>query len=729
MNDPSIRLCLVIHNHQPIGNFDDVFQQSYVDSYLPFLNEFEPFENLKLTLHLSGPLAIWLNEHHPDYLDRIADLVEQRRLEIIGGPMYEPILTMLPTRDRIGQINAYTTWLSERLQAQVQGMWVPERVWEASLAKDLVKAGMKYTLLDDFHFVNAGLDPQQLHGVYITEDEGHILRVFPGSERLRYAIPFAAPQETIEHLRQLSHRFPGTVVTFGDDGEKFGTWPDTQKHVYEDGWLRNFFQALEQQRDWLRTDTLEEAVLNTPPTGKIYLPDCSYREMTEWSYPVARQIQFHQLEDAHGQLEQWPQIRSFISGGFWRNFRVKYREAAELYARMMFVSSLLDQTIREGRNSNSLDQARDLLYQAQCNCAYWHGAFGGIYLPHLRNAVYERLIQAEQLIDQAYNRPDQWVEGIADDFDFDGRPEIRLANDQLIAWIAPEQGGIVYELDVKSVCQNLLASLQRREEAYHEQVARGPQKNDDQTASIHNRVIFKQTDLDQHLVYDATPRKSLVDHFWDPQVGLPQVMDGTAVDLGQLVNSSYQAQIRRKQDRVQVLLNCQAHIDGRELKITKGITLNSGSNELEIAYLIEQIPEDHQFHFGVEFNFAAMPANHDDRCFRDAHGNSLGQLGTQLDLQAVSEISLCDNWLGLLAQLRWNQLAGLWTFPIQTVSQSEGGFELIHQSVVVQPHWLIQGDASGRWATELKLKLQDGSVGKEGTLTGATQSLSHAHPS
>ncbi|HOM17618.1 MAG TPA: DUF1926 domain-containing protein, partial [Thermoguttaceae bacterium] len=44
----------------------------------------------------------------------------------------------------------------------------------------------------------------------------------------------------------------------------------------------------------------------------------------------------------------------------------------------------------------------------------------------------------------------------------------------------------------------------------------------------------------------------------------------------------------------------------------------------------------------------------------------------------------------------------VWTFPIQTISQSEGGFELVHQSVVVLPHWQVQADAEGRWSVVLQ---------------------------
>ncbi len=123
-------------------------------------------------------------------------------------------------------------------------------------------------------------------GHLLTEDEGRVLSVFPGSERLRYTIPFADPQQTIEHLAKIAAEHPNAIAVFGDDGEKFGTWPETKKHVYDDGWLVRFFDALVQNQEWIQVTTLAEAFDNVPPAGKIYLPDCSYREMTEWVLPT-----------------------------------------------------------------------------------------------------------------------------------------------------------------------------------------------------------------------------------------------------------------------------------------------------------------------------------------------------------------------------------------------------------------------------------------------------------
>ncbi len=100
-----------------------------------------------------------------------------------------------------------------------------------------------------------------------------------------------------------------------------------------------------------------------------------------------------------------------------------------------------------------------------------------------------------------------------------------------------------------------------------------------------------------------------------------------------------------------------------------------------------------------------MPSGADDRYFYDADRNTLGQLGTQLDLQDVQGIGLVDEWLGIDLGLSCNRATNWWTLPVQSVSQSEGGFEAVHQSVAVMPHWLIQGDAQGRWGMTMALSI------------------------
>ena len=706
-----LRLVLILHNHQPIGNFDGVFEQAYQDSYLPFLDVFERFESLPIALHTSGSLMEWLAERHPEYVDRLARLVEAGRIEIMGGPFFEPIMTMIPPRDRVGQIEQYTEWLNDRLGADVRGMWMPERVWEQSLTRDIVDAGMKYTLLDDFHFKAAGWSEEQLHGYYLTEDDGRLLAVFPGSERLRYTIPFAEPHETIEYLQHVQSIRPGAVVAFGDDGEKFGTWPDTKQHVYDNGWLHRFFEALEANSSWLNVVTPSEAIATVPALGKIYIPEGSYREMTEWALPPE---ELQQFEDLHHQLEdkgEWDAVKRFVRGGYWRNFKAKYPETNEMYARMQMVSRRLAALRESGAEGELIELATTALYRGQCNCSYWHGAFGGVYLPHLRNAIYNQLIAADNLLDDHQGRGwqdeshERWIEIDAADYNLDGRQEIRLATNRLVLLAEPHAGGRLYEIDVRTICHNLLATLARRPEAYHRKVLAGPSSDDGEVASIHDRVVFKQENLDQEVVYDEFCRKSLIDHFYDLDVDHRAIARNEYREQGDFVEGGYEARLRRNPDRMQMQLSRDGHVDGHPVRITKAVTLNAGGDELEIAYLLEGLPTDRPVHFGVELNFAGMPSGADDRYFTTTAGEQLGQLGTHLDRHEVDGIHLVDEWLGLACNLSIDQPTSLWTYPIATVSQSEGGFELVHQSVVAIPHWILQADEQGRWQTTMRLAI------------------------
>jgi len=700
----TIRLCLVLHNHQPIGNFDGVFEQSYQDSYLPFLDVFDCYPDIKIGLHTSGPLMEWLDEHHPEYLERIAAHVKSGRIEIIGGVYYEAIMPMIPPRDRVGQITSYTEWLTERLGAKIQGMWMPERVWEQQLTADVADAGIQYTILDDFHFKNAGLQQEELFGYYVTEEYGKLTSVFPGSERLRYTIPFAPPHETIDYLRSVAESHPGSVLVFGDDGEKFGTWPDTKEHVYDRGWLAQFFESLTANKDWLITTTLAEAAESIPPIGKIYIPEGSYREMTEWVMTADQQNAYEDLVHDLENDQRWEQIKRYIRGGYWRNFKVRYPETDEMYSRMLGVSNRLEAAEKAGHDAELLAHAKQHLYRGQCNCSYWHGAFGGIYLPHLRNAVFNQLIAADNILDQAEGKASTFIEADAGDFNFDGRQEVRLEDEKLVAFLSPAAGGVIYELDVRSICHNLLATLSRRKEAYHRKVLAGPSNNNGNVASIHDRVVFKQEGLDQRIQYDDYPRKMLVDHFYDNNAEIAQAASTQLMERGDFVNAIYETKLRRNPDRIQVQMSRTGNAWGVPLRITKGVTMTAGSSVLEIGYLLEGLPKDEVMHFAIEMNLAGLPAGADDRYFHQGD-NKLGDLGATLDLHEAKELGIKDEWLGIDCRWSADRPTSVWTYPVATVSQSEGGFELVHQSVVLMPHWWVQGDAEGRWSVVMQLDI------------------------
>lgn len=709
----SVRLVLTFHNHQPIGNFDGVIEQSYRDSYLPFLDVLQDYPEIPFALHTSGSLLEWLEKNHPEYIERLRKMVAARQVEIIGGAFYEPILSNIPSRDRIGQIRSYTEHLNQLFQTMVRGMWLPERVWEQSFAGDISAAGIQYTIVDDYHFRCAGVPQSKLFGYYVTEDEGRLLSVFPGSEKLRYLIPFQTPEKCVEYLREVASLPGNPVVVFGDDGEKFGAWPETFKHVYEDRWLRRFLDAIRQNESWIQVTTPSEVIDHVPPTGRCYLPDASYREMTEWVLDAPTQREFVSLCRKNPEDAEWQKLLRYTRGGFWRNFRTRYPESNEMYARMISVSQRIAAGISGSSNADHtaelLHDARQHLYRAQCNCAYWHGAFGGLYLPHLRNAIYRELILADTLLDEASGRSDAWVDVSAADYDLDSRQEVRISNHRLIAWFAPACGGQMYELDVRANGVNLLATLDRRPEAYHQTIlnhaARGEAGADAELAGIQEGVKFKQPDLDQKIAYDSWRRKSLVDHFFRPELTAEEFRRGEGL-IGDFHSGVYEASVRRGPSRVAVEMRRRGNAADLQGTVQKVVLASvERPNELLIQYQLSGFPKGMPLHFGVEMNFAAMPGGADDRYFYDASGSRLGRLDHSLNLESAERLSLVDEWLGIDVALELSRAAGLWTMPIQTISQSEGGFELVHQNVSVVPHWEFVMPESGSWVVDLRLVL------------------------
>ena len=179
-----------IHNHQPVGNFEDVLENSYANAYEPFLRKLHSRPSVKLSLHISGFLLDWLCERKPGYMEMLKDMAARGQVELMGGGYYEPVLAVIPREDRLGQLNMMKERIQDLFGQTPKGIWLTERVWDPSLPESLAEAGVEYVVVDDYHFIKSGLKKEDLSGYYVTEELGKVVKVFPGSERLRYLIPF-----------------------------------------------------------------------------------------------------------------------------------------------------------------------------------------------------------------------------------------------------------------------------------------------------------------------------------------------------------------------------------------------------------------------------------------------------------------------------------------------------------------------------------------------------------
>jgi len=717
-----IKLALGIHNHQPVGNFDFVFEDAYQKSYLPFLEILERHPKIKLAQHFTGALFEWLLNRDPDFGKRLRKMVASGQIEMMSGGYYEPILVNIPDEDKLGQIEKLNKFVRENTGYDPKGLWLAERIWEPQLPKPLKNSGAKYVVIDDSHFKAAGLQEQDLYGYYLTEETGHVINIFPISEKLRYTIPFEEPEVTIEYLRSISSEEEDRLVVFADDGEKFGIWPNTYKHCYEDGWLERFFSTLEQNLDWIEIVHFSEALDKLLPKGRVYLPTASYREMMEWALPSDTILRYENFEHRLKDLKLFDNYKVFVRGGFWRNFLAKYEESNNLHKKSLRVS----RKVRALKNNKKFDQqlvdeAQDYLWAGQTNCPYWHGIFGGLYLNNLRNAVYKNMIQAESLIDNISKPKTVYEKGWIDieiaDFDADGIDEVIAETKFYNFYFSPHSGAKLFEMDYKPKAVNLLDTMTRRKEAYHDRLIKLKDRNssqeDTETKSIHDIVSMKEPGLENKLKYDWYRRSSLIDHFLAPETELNDFANCEYKELGDFVNSHYQTEIKENKNKSSIVFSRKGKTNwndkSAEILLTKKIQIFKSKPDVEIYYEIRNLENRPvEFWFGIEFNFALLAGNAPDRYYyfdREIEGDK--NLASSGEIKDVKTMGLKDEWMKIDVRLSFENATTVWRFPIETISQSEGGFERVYQSSVVFPNWKIKLNKEEIWETVIKQKIID----------------------
>jgi len=664
MSSPTISFAFVTHDHQPVGNLDWVMEEAYRLAYLPFLEVVERHPAVRVGVHYTGNLFEWLDAQHPDFLDRLRALIERGQVELLTGAGYEPILPIIPPRDAIGQTRMLTGDLKQRLGVRPKGFWLAERVWEPHLPEVLARSGVEYTLLDQAAFATTGLSEQELLGCFLTEHLGATVTVFPINQFLRRSIPFDPPEKAIGYLHAMASESGDRLAVWADDGEKLGSWPGTHKWVYEQGWLEQFFGLLEQNANWIRSTTLSEWLADHPPNRTVYLPCSSYPEMLEWA------------------------------GGNWRNFLARYRESAVMHRRMLWVSrqvAEVEDDLAEERRVAGQPQAdwpssaQRELYRGQCNCPYWHGVFGGLYLPHLRAANWQHLLRAEAAA-QAIYRPSPSLDSA--DFDGDGEKKYMFSTPTLGVGFDPAYGGAVFEFDYLALPWNLLATLSRRREVYHAELEQAGTP----------------------VPVDWYPRLSLLDHFLREDTTPESFGDCRYGEQGDFVNGHYALEPAPEFafNPTRLTLSRDGNVWAgpvfAPIRVSKTLTPDDKVCRLEASYCMENTGDlAVELWFGCEINFLLSGAEGGGRGYRVGGGKRVHALNERGQHVKVVKMVALDPWLGIEFRLQLEQPAELWTMPIETTSRSEAEIERVYQGTLWLPNWRIKLEAGEQWKNTLRL--------------------------
>ena len=669
-----------------MGNFDHVIEHAYKQCYFPFVKLLTEFPGIKVSLHNTGILWDWIEHNQPEYFKYIEKLLSNGQLELLSGGFYEPILPVIFESHRKGQIDKLTEYLLNKFGVKARGMWLAERVWEPQLAKTLSDCGMEYTILDDTHFRWAGLTEDQLDGYFITEEQHRKLALFPISKPLRYAIPFKTVKKVMEIFREAEQKSPGKLVVYADDGEKFGVWPDTYKLCYDEKWLSKFFQLVSENSDWLKMVFFSEALDSLPSNGRTYLPTASYAEMGQWSLPPDGFNHYEEVEKHLKDTNLWEDKGYLVRGGFWRNFLSKYPEANNMHKKMYHVAAKIENLNDVSKTKKKkLAKAVDLLYQGQCNCPYWHGVFGGLYLNHLRYATYNRLIQAEVIADELGALPEGGKLELID-FDDDGQNEIIAETSELNAYFSPRYGGSMFELDLKKKGYNLLDTMTRRREGYHKKLSELSDSSSGEGQSIHDRIEVKEKGLEKYLIYDWYRRASFIDHVMPSQMTFDRFAGNDYNEPGDFIIEPFEYKTKKTASKLGIELSRKGYIyyPDRKFSLTvkKNIDILLKQPSIEAAYTLENRSDAAvDFLFGVEFNWAMLAGDSPDRYYYvDNHNLDDARMVSQGEIPDVSGFGLKDEYHKLDISFKLSEPCRFWRMPIETVSLSESGFERVYQS-------------------------------------------------
>ena len=697
-----ISLALAIHNHQPVGNFGWVFADVFERAYLPMIDALERHPAVRLSLHYTGPLLEWLRAERPTFVDRLRALVERDQVELLGGGLYEPVLASLPERDRVAQLRRMADEVEATFGRRPAGAWLAERVWEPDLPTSLVAGGYAWTILDDAHFRAAAIPEEALWGPYTTEDQASLLTVFGTEQGLRYRIPFREVDEVIGYLREHATEDGERVGMMGDDGEKFGAWPTTYEHCWGRGrWVDRFFGAIESNADWLTTVTPSAWLAAHRPIGRVYVPTGSYAEMGEWALPPDEGRVFSEVVH-RAQADGRPEAR-WLRGASWRNFQVKYREVNDLHKQMLRASAKVD-AMPDGR---ARELALDHLQRGQSNDCYWHGLFGGIYLGHMRLATHEHLIAAEDLADASADRTSV---AEAADLDMDGRDEILLATDGEVVTIELDDGAGIGAWDVRAPRHAIGAVLRRRPEAYHETLrAREAAAREaggageqpaaaDGVTSIHELARAKEANLSSRLVYDWHERRAGLVRFLAPGP-LPDDPAATGrLELGDFVDGMFSL-VELADGRAVVARD--GSVDGpagpQAVHVEKTIVL--GGDRRSPTLVLEVTVENRsgrplEVLLGVEWTTTMLGGGGNPAAWWD-----VGGLRTAHDAAGVAAglgaIGQGNDHVGITVATTIEPAADARWAPIETISNSESGFERVYQGSALLLGWptrLAPGD-------------------------------------
>ena len=652
-------LLLGLHSHQPVDNFYHVVDEAILKSYEPFFQVVSKYSDFKFSIHYSGWLLEYIKKNSPKTFTLMQQLSQNGQIEFLTGGFYEPILASIPSCDRVAQISKLNEFIQQNFDQKPKGLWLSERVWDSSIIKDLVTLEIEYVIVDDYHFISAGFDSDKLNGYFVTESGSERLKIFPINKELRYTIPFAQVDKVCAYLESIADENISAGVIF-DDGEKFGIWPKTYEWVYEKGWLESFIKRVLDSKT-IKPMLYSEYLKVTKPISLAYLPTTSYIEMGTWALDAKDANKFDKMQkDIEKRFD--PNLsQKFLKGTIWQNFLIKYSESNHIHKRALELSK------------DRIDNQKylDSLYKAQTNDVLWHGVFGGIYLPNLRDNAYRFIIDCENI---KYSKNETKIQ----DINFDGFDEVKCITKNLITIFDSKVGAQLVEFDIRDKSFNFQNTMSRYYEAYHEKIAnfkelKFKESSNKEISTIHDNSELDLSIYQKFLKYDWYVKNSFIDHVVDFEFDLEKFQSCSFNEYSDFTNQEFKI-IESQNEIMHFKRDGGIYIDNQKYPATldKAFFIDDEKIVFEVGLKHEL---NQELKYLQEFNL---------------HFANIKNITINLDkfekdfvIKECDKLDIYDSYTQKNIIFKLSKKADIYICKIDTISQSEMGFDLTNQGLSI----------------------------------------------
>jgi alpha-amylase len=656
-----VHLQIVAHIAPASGTTDDALSSIVEEVVAPLLRWLES-PTARLAVHCSGQMLEWLDRNEPAMADRLAAMVHKGRMEWIGGGFYGPVLSVIPWRDAIGQLEMMSGYLERRTGARPLGAWLEHGAWAPRMAEILHTAGVQYAVIEPTALPTEDL-ALNLHGQYVTEHVGKPLILFVNEPALGQAATSMSQQGFVDHLR----------ARLGDDGEDLTLtwlWHINGAHDVSSGrsmaWLVELLEVLQGQASWLTLSCLGRGLDRHVRRARVH-------------------------PQATGGTEQ--------PGSGWHHWLSLHGLADRMHKRMVEVSlrfAALERVLRNQgwRAMSKLSRPRRALYMAQTAFGYMGGSRGGVHWPAHRDAIYRNLIESEIEADGLVRGEGEFLETGLKDLFADLETAIVLRNRRVRAVLRPHLGGVVACLEhLPSHCA-LLNVLSHRFESWHERWS--------QSAGPGAKT----------LQYDGHERAGLHDRMLPSGATVAEWMSGEA-DLSDLAGQRYRlvsmhSEGRGSEETVQVSLAA----DGRlrqgsgdvHIDLHKHVTMSASGSDLQVDWEFGfSAPPSTPLDLATELNIQPLVFGPPELLlWIDGEPCTTARFDQEATFDAVRSLRFANPQRGVSLQLTSDSEMRVDWAPVRSPDPEQPGSGWIVQGVAILLRRRIeQGATKARWSVGL----------------------------